>query len=124
MTSVSYSYQWLAGDSDISGATNATYTLVAADEGKAIKVRVSFTDDVGNEETLTSAATAVVKAPLTASLENMPDTHDGENAFTFELRFSEEFSLSYKTLRTMPSRCPGERWRRLSGSQRAATCAG
>ena len=99
LTSVSYSYQWLAGDSDISGATNATYTLVAADEGKAIKVRVSFTDDVGNEETLTSAATAVVKAPLTASLENMPDTHDGENAFTFELRFSEEFSLSYKTLR-------------------------
>ena len=99
LTSVSYSYQWLAGDSDISGATNATYTLVAADEGKAIKVRVSFTDDAGNEETLTSAATAVVKAPLTASLENTPDTHDGENVFTFELRFSEEFSLSYKTLR-------------------------
>ena len=36
---------------------------------------------------------------LTASLENIPDAHDGENAFTFELRFSEEFSLSYRTLR-------------------------
>ena len=42
------------------GATNATYTLVAADEGKAIKVRVSFTDAADNEETLTSAATDAV----------------------------------------------------------------
>ena len=57
---VQYEYQWLADDADISGATNATYTLVAADEGKVIKVRVSFTDDAYNEETLTSAATDVV----------------------------------------------------------------
>ena len=35
---------------------------------------------------------------MTASLENIATSHDGENAFTFELRFSEEFSLSYKTL--------------------------
>ena len=28
-----------------------------------------------------------------------PESHDGESAFTFELRFSEEFSLGYKTLR-------------------------
>ena len=32
------------------------------DEGKAITVRVSFTDDRGNEETLTSAATEAVAA--------------------------------------------------------------
>ena len=57
LSNVQYEYQWLADDSDISGATNATYTPVAADEGKVIKVRVSFTDDAGNEETLTSAAT-------------------------------------------------------------------
>ena len=59
---VSFTYQWLADDSGISGATNATYTLAAADEGKAIKVRVSFTDDAGNDESLTSAATAAVAA--------------------------------------------------------------
>ena len=80
-----------------------TYTLAGADEGKAIKVRVSFTDDAGNGETLTSAATDAVAGlpspPLTASLENAPGSHDGVNTFTFELRFSEEFSLSYKTLR-------------------------
>ena len=63
---VQYEYLWLANDSDISGATSATYTLAAADEGKAIKVRVSFTDDAGNEETVTSAATdAVAAAPQT-----------------------------------------------------------
>ena len=65
---VQYEYQWLADDSDISGAANATYTLVAEDEGKAIRVQVGFTDDEGNEESLTSAATgAVAAAPTTNS---------------------------------------------------------
>ena len=64
LSNVQYEYQWLADDADISGATNATYTLVAEDEGKAIKVEVTFTDDAGNDESLTSAATdAVAVAP-------------------------------------------------------------
>ena len=64
LSNVQYEYQWLADDSDISGATNTTYTPVAADEGKAIRVQVSFTDDAGNAETLTSEATdAVAAAP-------------------------------------------------------------
>ena len=71
MTSVSFSYQWLAGDSDISGATGSTYTLPDADEGKAITVQVSFTDDAGNDETLTSAATDAV---ATATQPNNPAT--------------------------------------------------
>ena len=54
---VSYSYQWLAGESDIDGATNSTYTPAASDVGKAIQVRASFEDDAGNAESLTSAAT-------------------------------------------------------------------
>ena len=62
LSSVQYEYQWLADAADISGATNATYTLAAADDGKAIKVEVSFTDDAGNEESLTSAATDAVAA--------------------------------------------------------------
>ena len=60
LSNVQYEYQWLADDSEIAGATGYTYTLVAADEGKAIRVRVSFTDNAGNEESLTSAATAAV----------------------------------------------------------------
>ena len=61
LNSVAYSYQWLADDADIAGATATTYTVVDADEGAAIKVRVSFTDDAGNEESLTSAATGMVE---------------------------------------------------------------
>ena len=59
-----FTYQWVSGDgttdTDIEKATESTYKLVAADQGKAVKVRVTFTDDGGNEETLTSAPTAPV----------------------------------------------------------------
>ena len=61
---VVFQYQWLADDADIAGATDATYTLVSGDVGKAIRVRVSFADDGGNEETLTSAPTVVTAAGL------------------------------------------------------------
>ena len=104
LVNVSYSYQWLADESDIEGATGSGYTLTSGDQGQTIKVRVSFTDDAGNKESLTSAATAAVAAkpekPLTASFENNPASHDGSADFTFELRFSEHIAdLSYKTLR-------------------------
>ena len=59
---LSFTYQWLADDTEIAGATGLTYTVAAEDEGKAIKVDVSFTDDVGNNESLTSAATDAVAA--------------------------------------------------------------
>ena len=36
---------------------------------------------------------------LTACALVAPASHDGSASFTFELRFSEEFSISYKTLR-------------------------
>ena len=64
LSGATFAYQWLADDVDISGATDATYTLVAGDEGRTIKVRVTVTDDAENETTLTSAATdAVAAAP-------------------------------------------------------------
>ena len=78
LSNVQYEHQWLADDADISGATNATYTPVAADEGKVIKVRVSFTDEEGNEETLTSEATyAVSAAPTPNSPATGPPTISG-----------------------------------------------
>ena len=77
LTSVSYTYQWIRVDggteTNISGATASTYTLVAADQGKTIKVRVSFTDDASNAETLTSTATAVVSA----APNTLPSASDG-----------------------------------------------
>ena len=67
LTNASYSYQWvrvdadgLSNPADIADATDATYTLDDADLGKTLKVRVTFDDDAGNTETLTSAATATV----------------------------------------------------------------
>ena len=206
LASAAFSYQWLADDADISGATGNTYSVSDGDVGKAIRVRVSFTDNAGNAENLTSAATTAVRSPgaggsgagrpaepegrdrqqrgtgrllgcaqqrrqvgdhrlpgavegvpgelghpgqrvgddrdrndshhhradrrdgvrrtgaggqlrgageaspeaaatpvnptpLTAEFLDTPESHDGQNAFIFELRFSEEFILSYKTLR-------------------------
>ncbi len=98
---VSFAYQWLADDADIAGATSAAYTLTASDEGKAIRVRVSFTDDQGHQETLTSAATGAVAAGLTASFADLPAEHDGKRLFRFELRFSQDFPgrFDYKRLR-------------------------
>ena len=52
-----YSYQWLADDTEIDRATSSTYELKASDNGKVIKARVTFTDDSGNDETLTSDGT-------------------------------------------------------------------
>ena len=67
MSGAVFAYQWVRRDlatqteADIEGATASTYTVTAEDEGKALKVRVSFTDDGGNEETLTSFA--VIASP-------------------------------------------------------------
>ena len=104
LTNVSYSYQWIAGGSDIAGATGSTYTLTSSEQGQTIQVRVTFTDDADNEETLTSAATDAVAAapvPLTVRLKAAaPATHDGSSEFTFEIEFSEEFGISYATLKS------------------------
>ena len=62
LTNVAFSYQWLADDADIGGETASTYAVSDAAVGKAISVRVTFTDDRDNEESLTSEATAEVTA--------------------------------------------------------------
>ena len=57
-----YTFQWVRVNSDgVSNVTNIgsdsiTYTPLAADEGKKVKVKVSFTDDGGTTETVTSDA--------------------------------------------------------------------
>ena len=60
LTNVTYSYQWLVDDTEVDGATNSTYEVQPSDEGKVIKVRVTFDDDAGNDESLTSAGTSAV----------------------------------------------------------------
>ena len=104
LDNVSYQYQWLRDDADIAGQASSTYELVPADEGKTIKVRVTFQDDAGNAESLISGATTAVLArsapvdALTASFANMPADHNGEN-FTFQLTFSENVDAGYARIR-------------------------
>ena len=65
LTRAAYSYQWMRVDGATEtniGTGSPTYTLVAEDLGKGIKVRVAFVDDRGNYETLTSEATPPVEA--------------------------------------------------------------
>ena len=72
LSNVSYGYQWIAGGTDLGGATASTYTLTAGERGKTIKVRVSFTDDADNQERLTSAATEAVAARPNTSATGLP----------------------------------------------------
>ena len=102
LTNADFSYQWTADSVDIEGGTSSSYTLTNDEVGKAIRVRVSFQDDGGNRESVTSVATELVAAkPLTATIHDAPETHDGRRKFTFELRFSEtpKDNFSYRTLR-------------------------
>ena len=50
-------------DSNISGANGSTYRLVSADAGNRLKVRVSFTDDDGFGEEVTSLESDTVRRP-------------------------------------------------------------
>ena len=60
LTNATFSYQWIRVDgrneSDIPRVTGRTYRLTADDEGKRVKVKVSFTDDGGYSESRTSDA--------------------------------------------------------------------
>ena len=74
LDNATFAYQWLANDgtddSEIAGATNATYEVAPEQAGRTLKVRVTFTDDKGTAETLTSAATEAVvdRRPVAATL--------------------------------------------------------
>ena len=85
LTEVVYSYQWQRGTTDqgettwtdISDATASSYTLVRADVGQQVRVVVSFEDDGGNTETLTSAATAALVARPSLTVVNGGSVQQG-----------------------------------------------
>ena len=68
LANATFAWQWIANDgtsdSDIAGAPEATYTLTSAEVGKTVKVRATFTDDRGTEETVLSNSTAAVEAAV------------------------------------------------------------
>ena len=81
LTDTNTSFQWVrvtsGTDADISGAMASTYTLVDADNGKTIRVKVSFQDDDGtNEGPLTSDAYPSGGTVLPASTNVEPTSSD------------------------------------------------
>ena len=77
LSNVEYAYRWVRTsggvDTDIADATGSTFLLTYDDLGHTIRVRVSFTDDDGYPETLTSAATGAVARPPNSA----PTFNDG-----------------------------------------------
>ena len=72
-----FTWQWVrvdgATETNITGATAATYTLTDDDAGKTIKVKARFTDNGGNAEgPLTSAATSTITAAATCNAPSYP----------------------------------------------------
>ena len=70
LDNATFAYRWLADDAAIDGGSGTTYEVGPEDVGKALKVRVTFTDDKGTAETLVSAATEAVvdRRPVVATL--------------------------------------------------------
>ena len=74
---LAFAWQWVRVDggneADIEGATSSTYRPVAVDAGKQVKVRVSFTDKLGGEE---SAISEVYPNPGTIAANAAPTGAD------------------------------------------------
>ena len=76
LANVQYAYQWIRDDgntdTEIVGATAQTHTLTRDDQANTVKVSVSFTDDDGYTESLTSAATTQVSPPPNQTATGQP----------------------------------------------------
>ena len=84
------SYQWKRGGNHISGAQGTTYTLTQADVGAVITVTASYDDDLGNAESLTSSATAVVEA-LIAGDQSLSTDEDTAVTITLSANIADVF---------------------------------
>ena len=87
--------------SDVSETTvtGTAHTITGLTDGTEYDVQVRAVNSEGTGEASSEAmATPVNPTPLTAAFLDRPESHDGQTTFVFELRFSEESSLNYKTL--------------------------
>ena len=97
-------------------AQSGTLTFTAGETSQTVTVAIIDDSTEESDETLTltlsnasgaeisdGQATGTITdsepVPLTVSFSNVPDSHDGSTEFTFDLAFSENFELSYVTLR-------------------------
>ncbi len=74
--STATSFQWYADDEAIEDATSGAITLTSSQVGTVITVKAFYTDDLGYEEEVTSAATAVVTFSNSLPTGNLTITGD------------------------------------------------
>ena len=102
---LSYGWTQTGGTTMTLSATDAAATsftapsALSADETLRFTLRVTDAGGLYAEDEVAVTVEAATGVPLTAWVERVPERHDGNNGFTFELHFSEEASLSYVALR-------------------------
>ena len=72
---------------------------LSASETLRFTLRVTDAGGLYAEDEVAVTVEAAASTPLTARVERVPERHNGNSVFTFELHFSEEVNLSYVTLR-------------------------
>ena len=81
LTTPNYTYQWVrvgeTDETDISGATNSTYTLKPEDADKEIKVKVTFTDDLSYTEGPLESLPTIRVAGTDVLVRNTEQSSDG-----------------------------------------------
>ena len=99
---VVHAYQWIGVDgrteTNIVGTTSSTYTLTSADLAKKVKARVTFRDNVSNDETLTSEPTVPGPSPRRDTAQDPVVRHDGR---VLDLAFDQR--LMVLELKTQPT---------------------
>jgi hypothetical protein len=84
------SYQWMRDGTKITGETNSTYTTVNADVGAKLSATVTYTDQQGTSETVTSASTSAIA--------NKNDTPTGSVTLSGEAIEGQVLSLDTSTI--------------------------
>ena len=87
LTNPGYIYQWQRQNggvfTDITDATGMLYTLTSDDEGKRVRVKVTFTDDDGSRHMLTSLDTRTVQAQTSIPAHKV-EVSLGQTAYTVD----------------------------------------
>ena len=101
------------------GSADTEYTDRDVEPEGSYVYRVKAVNQHGVSSESTYARADVPAAPLTAEFVDEPETHNGADAFTFRIAFSDDISISYRTLRDDSLEVTGgtvTRARRVNGS--------
>ena len=100
LTGVVWSYQWSRLESgvyeDIAGAISMLYTLAPDDQGKRVKVTVTFEDDDGNRHSLDSLPSGIVEAQSSVPSDKV-EVSLGQTAYTVREGESVDIEITLAT---------------------------